>query len=536
MPPKGYSKENYGERAKPRAVSLDASTIEGFVNSCLIQRFDGATDIPWFHKEWWRFVTKTDKFVALSAPRSHAKSTAITHAFVLASLLFREARYCLIIANTMAQAVTFLNELKIDLIDNYSIQSLFGPFELERNREEEIIVRFSDGYRFVVQVKGAEQQVRGLKFEGTRPDLVICDDLESSEATQTKERRDKFKNWFYGDVIPCMSAHGRLRIVGTILHMDSLLENLMPKENSKFTVVKPLARYSRTKLGQWISAKYLAHDEVFNNILWESKWESVAERNGMKTAQEALQAIRDDYFEKGIPEVYSMEYLNTPIDESTAFFKKKDLVAMTEADFKKKKRWYIGCDLAVTTGSRSDYSVFVIGGMDENGLLHIQDVIRDRMDSSDIVDTLLALQKKYDPEMVTLEKGQIEKSIGPFLRERMLKSNTFINLNLHPANKDKESRARSIQARLRIGGVRFNKDSDWWFTAEEEMLKFPRSRHDDFVDALAWLGFSIDKMNEGPTDKEAEYEDFLRKQEELLDEMDGDADSFDDGRNIYTGY
>lgn len=95
-----------------------------------------------------------------------------------------------------------------------------------------------------------------------------------------------------------MSAHGRLRIVGTILHMDSLLENLMPKENSKFTVVKPLARYSRTKLGQWISAKYLAHDEVFNNILWESKWESVAERNGMKTAQEALQAIRDDYFEK----------------------------------------------------------------------------------------------------------------------------------------------------------------------------------------------------------------------------------------------
>jgi hypothetical protein len=58
----------------------------------------------------------------------------------------------------------------------------------------------------------------------------------------------------------------------------------------------------------------------------------------------------------------------------------------------------------------------------------------------------------------------------------------------------------------------------------------------DFVDALAWLGFSIDKMNEGPTDKEAEYEDFLRKQEELLDEMDGDADSFDDGRNIYTGY
>ena len=58
MPPKGYSKENYGEKAKPRAVSLDDSTIEGFVNSCLIQRFDGATDIPWFHKEWWRFVTK----------------------------------------------------------------------------------------------------------------------------------------------------------------------------------------------------------------------------------------------------------------------------------------------------------------------------------------------------------------------------------------------------------------------------------------------------------------------------------------------
>ena len=59
-----------------------------------------------------------------------------------------------------------------------------------------------------------------------------------------KERREKFKRWVYGALLPCRSQHGIVRIVGTILHMDSFLEGLMPRENDKLTVHEPLKTYT----------------------------------------------------------------------------------------------------------------------------------------------------------------------------------------------------------------------------------------------------------------------------------------------------
>lgn len=48
---------------------LDADTITGFVGSLLAHKFDDATSIPWFHKEWWQMCTSDAKCVAISAPR-----------------------------------------------------------------------------------------------------------------------------------------------------------------------------------------------------------------------------------------------------------------------------------------------------------------------------------------------------------------------------------------------------------------------------------------------------------------------------------
>lgn len=53
-----------------------------------------------------------------------------------------------------------------------------------------------DGHMFRI-TKGAEQKIRGLKWNNKRPDLIICDDLENDEIVLNKERRAKFKRWFY---------------------------------------------------------------------------------------------------------------------------------------------------------------------------------------------------------------------------------------------------------------------------------------------------------------------------------------------------
>ena len=71
---------------------LTAQLLEGFVSSVLFKRFDDAAGIPDFHRELWTYACSKGKYVAIAAPRGHAKSTAGTLAYVLTAVLFRAAK------------------------------------------------------------------------------------------------------------------------------------------------------------------------------------------------------------------------------------------------------------------------------------------------------------------------------------------------------------------------------------------------------------------------------------------------------------
>jgi hypothetical protein len=86
-----------------------------------------------------------------------------------------------------------------------------------------------DGHRFSIMAKGAEQQLRGAKWAAKRPDLIVCDDIEEDECVINKERREKFRKWFFGALLPLRSDTMDSTCGGTILHMDSILERLMPE-------------------------------------------------------------------------------------------------------------------------------------------------------------------------------------------------------------------------------------------------------------------------------------------------------------------
>ncbi|MGL5077199.1 MAG: hypothetical protein ACRDBG_15425, partial [Waterburya sp.] len=70
---------------------LTKEVIAGFAKTLLSKRFDEATESPDFHYELWEAACAKDQYVAIAAPRNHAKSTAGTLAYGLACLLFREA-------------------------------------------------------------------------------------------------------------------------------------------------------------------------------------------------------------------------------------------------------------------------------------------------------------------------------------------------------------------------------------------------------------------------------------------------------------
>lgn len=505
---------------------LNAAMIEGFASSCLVNYFDDPSPFAWFHREWWDLCTSPEKFVAICAPRGHSKSTTITIVYTLTALLFRERKYALIVADTESQAALFLGQIKQILYDCKEIHDLFelrmkdnGDPDFEKDTETDIILSFKDGTQFRIIAKGAEQKLRGMLWSGTRPDLIVIDDLMNEELVANKERRDKLRRWVYGSLIPCRSERGIIRIVGTPMNMDDPLESLMPKEHAKDTITEPLKTYSLKKKGMWKAVKYRAHDEGMNLFLWPER----------KSKEDFVQ-LKQDFKEQGIPEVYSCEYLCNPIDDSIRFFKKSDFLPMHKEDYKREVNYYISGDFAISEKERADYTVLIVAGMDENGVLHVRNVIRERMDGLTIVETLLQLQKLYEPVAFGIEDMQVSKAIGPFLNRAMIESNIYLNVvPLSPYKSDKVTRARSIQARMRAGAVKFDKESDWWETFENELMSFPRSKHDDCVDAMSYLGLIIDRMCEGRTIDEINRDEY----DEDMEESEG---SNEQGRSSVTGY
>jgi len=483
-------------------MKITSDLIHGFCASLLAKRFDNAVRTPQFHLDLWNYFCDPHPLVAIAAPRGHGKSTAMTHACTLASVLFRDRRFVVIVSDTESQASNFLNDMKEELRNNDDLIELFQVKGFKKDTETDIIVELADGHTFRIMVRGAEQRVRGLKWMQMRPDLIICDDLEGDEQVQNKDRREKFRKWFNGALLPCRSKHGIVRIVGTVLHLDSLLNRLLPEDSHPSTVNEPLKSWSKART-PWKSVRYRAHNEDFSKILWPEMY-----------TPDFFRSKKEDLTNQGLADVYAQEYLNYPIDESSAFFKRDDFFEIPEytlrniEEGKQRVNYYAATDFAISTQERSDFTVIAIAAVDDKGILNLVDIRRGRWDSLQILDEMFAVHKKYDPELFVVERGAIEKALGPMIRAEMVSRGMYMRLHPMTPTKDKTARARSIQARLRAGGIKFNKGAYWYSEFEDEMARFPRARHDDQVDAVSWLGLVIDEMHNALSPEEIEEEEY----------------------------
>lgn len=494
---------------------LTAEAINGFTRSVLAARYDAPKPVPPFHDELWMLCCSDERQVAISAPRGHAKSTAITFAYVVACITFREHRHILVLSANEEIASSFVSDIKTEFNENELLRDISGFEKWHKDSETEIIGKFKDGAKFRVVAKGANQRMRGMKWERKRPDLVIGDDLEDDEIVLNKDRRAKFKKWFYGAVKPILGEGGKIRLVGTIVHMDSLLENLMPKLHDKDTVIEPLRIWSEKPHRAWRSVKYRAHSPEYEEILWPEKF-----------PVEELERIRQDYAEQGILDIYGQEYLNDPIDDSTAFFKEEDFLDMPDHWNDTPKKYYAAVDFAISTTDKRDFTVIAVVGVDALGYIGVEHVRKGRWDSTEIMENMFQVNRRFDPEVFVAEQGQIQKSIGPFLYSEMRRRGEYINLHTMVPTKDKQKRATSIQGRMRAGSVYFDKEAAWYPDLHEEMRRFPKAPHDDQVDALAWIGLLLNDMVYAQTQEEIEEEEYWRDYESTALA----------GRNFVTGY
>ena len=186
-------------------IELTPLLIENFAGAYLSPMYDSPVATPDLHRKCWALYCESIIYAAVAAPRGHAKSTALTHDFGLATALFRVEDYIVIVSATEDLAIQHLGDIAKELRENEDIIRDFQIDKLTTDAKTDIIVRFKDGHECRFIAKGSGQKMRGIKWNGKRPGLILCDDLEEDEQVENKDRRKKFSRWFYRALLPCLS-------------------------------------------------------------------------------------------------------------------------------------------------------------------------------------------------------------------------------------------------------------------------------------------------------------------------------------------
>lgn len=484
------------------AVTLTAELIEAFAAAFLSQGFDDAKPTPEFHRDGWKLYCSDSPQAGGAAPRGHAKSTAWTHVYTLATALFRAEDYIILISTNEELAIEHLGDITRELVENEELITEFQIKGFVTNSKTEIIVEMLDGYQFRILARGSGQKMRGRKWRGKRPGLVVCDDLEDDEQVENKERRDKFRRWFFRAVKPALRKGGKLRIHGTILHEDSLLARLI-------------------KDPEWDTLFYKAHTSFddFTNILWPEQF-----------SEADLRAIRQGFIEQFDASGYSQEYLNDPFDNTEAYLKKADFLPLEDSDFERDMQKCVGVDFAISKKDKANRSSMTVAGMTAENILQYIDQHVGRWDTTEIIDQMFIIQEQHQPYCFFIEGGVIWKAIEPTLNKEMQLRNVFMSCQVIDSIKDKATKGRTFQRRMRAQACRFNKKAAWYAGFEAELLRFTGYSDavlDDQFDSAALVCRGFEDL---PTLNE---EDFM-SEEELYTR--GAGPLHDGGRSDVTGY
>lgn len=432
---------------------LTAQLVENFAGTFLSPRYDDPAPTPAFHREAWGLYCSDAPLCTVIAPRDHAKSTALTFDYVLAEVLFRVSDYVILLGSTEDMAAEQLSNIREELADNDALRQSFGVKGFEQDSKTDIIVRCTDGHRFRILARGAEQKIRGKMWKGKRPNLMVFDDVEDDEQVMNKDRRVKFRAWVFRAALQAISQRGKVRVHGTILHDDSWLARIIK------SVKEALAKGERPS---WKYLYYKAHASFddFSAMLWPERW-----------TEAKLRARRQAFVDDGDAPGYSQEFLNEPGDTADPYLRRDDFLPATEDDLRAQKVLGCGVDFAISKRDKANRTSFTIGGKDVQNLLTVVDQRVGRWDSLEIIEEFFLIEAAWHPTF-WVEDGQIWKAISPVLTKEMQKRDRYLNIFPLPSITDKASRGRVFQKRHRAHGMRFDKSASWYPGYEDELMKF----------------------------------------------------------------
>lgn len=308
---------------------------------------------------------------------------------------------------------------------------------------------------------------------------IIDDPVKDREEAESETTRQKVKDWYSSTFYTRLAPGGGVLVIQTRWHEDDLSGWLLE-------VMKEAEREMADSgvwpedADRWEVVRYPAiavHDEEYRK-----------QGEALHTARYPLPAL-NRIKRTMLPRDWEALYQQNPVSQDGDYFTKNMIRYYDTTPPLGEMRVYAAADLAIGQSEANDFSVFLVVGVDRQQNIYLLDLHRGRWNSMGIIDKMFELQKRWNPEIFGVETGHIDMTLEPFLLKRIEETKLHLPYEkLRTRGKDKQTRARPIQGRMEQGKVFFPRGALWVEALIAELLTFPMGKHDDQVDALAWIG------------------------------------------------
>lgn len=459
-------------------------------------------DAPKFHRELCDILNvvsneEINKRIAWAAPRGHAKSAYLSNCFPLHQIVFGKRKYILVISETDGSAKKFIEWIALQLKFNKKLREDFGgllnPRKAMNDKDNQEAFLTANGV--LVEAASMGKQLRGKRNGSYRPDLVICDDLESAKNTNTPELRDKNLHWFNSVVMPIGDPKRTAFVyMGTIVHARGLLPGVLKRADFESRIYSAVV--SPPERGDlWDEFENIYRNQENENRKEDAERFYYENRDEMDAGVEVLWEWRWSYPALVMEKVnlgsraFGSEFLNNPIDEDSQIFKPSLFTYFDYGDLKDATGrslpldFYCAWDIAFGKSSRSDYNAILTVARDrKTGIIYTVDVWAKKCPAHEALEVAVKKIIQFKPKIFAVETVQAQHDFFRQLLEKLSQRKVYgTKLKGITSKTKKEERIESLEPLIENGVLRFMRHQRLLL---EMLEQFPTHDHDDLPDAL----------------------------------------------------
>ena len=448
-------------------------------------------------------------------PRGIGKSTIVNSLVATWSAVYKQSIFTVVIGKTDALMSEFVDEVKHNLSDDYLVECFGDIIPKDKN--------YANNNSEIELLNGTKVQgitwggsMRGIKFKGHRPSIIIVDDVLKEDDVKSETMLQRAIDKFYKEIMP---AGASARVI----------KNKKMGMNTKFIVIgTPLSQRDLINYIRNDGSFKVLHKHVFDfdvdKVFYSPKWQeyrkilmNTKDENRINTAKNYYLQNEDMHIKTIWSNYEPLKMANNFFTERLSFMQEymcdcqkvgeKWITHMAKIDEKEIEdhtfeKTILAIDTASSAKAKSDYFAFTVLSK-YNGFLFVRDGILKKYDAKTEFDSYInftvELIRKYNVNAFVVEKNvfkdldvvAIKKALedDSDLKRKRVKSISVFN------NKKKDDRIATITDKINSGTIIFNECNKDYNQQVFDFCGQNYSLHDDAIDSLEMAVNNIDEIN-----------------------------------------